>query len=245
MRSPQQLQPTGVGIYLRDIADAAEGRELAARIAGHGLSFAALMGLWQDARGTVDKVARSAERACADELHRRGVDVWVWGYPDVGREPAFVSGMLEHVRALGGQGVLLDPEKPYKGKPDAIATLLELTIDALDESMGLGVTSFGSLQAHRLTALAGHGWGSPQVYTVEPWRARRSIEEWRALGWTHVVPSIPTYGPQSEGSLGAYLGALEDVSDGFIAWSEPSTSPVEWKTLERWAARLEGRQRAA
>lgn len=245
MRSASQIQPTGVGIYCRDISDAAEGRELAARIAGHGLSFAALMGLWQDDRGTIDKVARSAERACADELHRRGVDVWVWGYPDVGHETAFVAGMLEHARELGAIGVLLDPEKPYKGMPDSIAKLLEQTIDALDEHLGLGVTSYGSLKAHRLTALGGHGWGSPQVYTVEPWRARKSILEWKALGFTHMVPSIPTYGPNSEGSLGAYLGALEDLVDGFIAWSEPSTSKGEWKTLERWAARLETRPAAA
>lgn len=244
--------PTGAGIYLRRITRSAYGTpaEAAARAADHGLSFAAFPAVWQDERGHLDLNRSALEEEYAAAFRERGVHVWVWGYPDLGRETAFVRDMVEHARRLEAMGVLVDAEKPYKGHPQATAALMEMVIDSLDESLGLGVTSYGRLDWHKLEALEEYGWLSPQVYTVAPEAARRAIESWlvdeqgRRRPEAHMVPSIPTYGPQSEGQLGAYIGAFEDLCQGIIAWSWPQTSALEWRTLERWAVRFEGRRAA-
>lgn len=245
-RSDPQL-PRGVGMYLRKITREAYGTpaQAAARAADHGLSFVAFPSVWQDERGHLDLNASRLEEEYAAAMRERRIAVWVWGYPDLGREGPFVRDLVEHARRLRAAGVLPDVEKPYKGEPAATRRLLELVIDSLDEGLGLGVTSYGRLDWHELEALEAYGWISPQVYTVTAEAARRAILSWltdehgRVREGVHVVPSIPTYGPNSEGQLGAYLGAIEDLCAGAIAWSWPSTSALEWRTLERWAARFE------
>lgn len=244
--------PRGCGIYARRITRKEYGTpaEAAARAADHGLSFVALPSTWQDDRGTIDLNRPALELDYAAAFLERGLDVWVWGYPDLGRERAFVLDLVEHARRLSAVGVLIDAEKPYKAKPQATRELMELVIDALDESMGLGVSSYGRLDWHQLTALEDFGWLSPQVYTVTAEAARRAIESWLldergdVRPGVHMVPSIPTYGPRSEGQLGAYLGAIEDLCAGVIAWSWPQTSQLEWRTLERWALRFADRRAA-
>lgn len=244
--SVDELVPRGVSMYVRRIPDAAYGRELAARAADHGLRALFLAMVWQDHRGTVDMVKRAPEIACAEECRRRGVDVWGWGYPDAGQEDAFVAAVREHLDALGLRGPLLDVEKPYRSAAAAARALVRKTLDVMDERHGIGMTSYGNpgmFTPDVAAILAACGWVSPQTYTVEPWVARKHVLAWRELmgqagSSAALIASVPTYGPNSEGSLGAYLGALEEHVDGFIAWSEPSTSPLEWKTLERWAQRF-------
>lgn len=245
-----RLTPTGAGIYLRQIRSEQHGRELAKKIAGHGLRFAAFFATWQDSKGRRDVVKRGPELACAEQLERLGVDRWAWGYPDAGHEAEFLRVMLEHARALRCVGILPDVEKPYRSDVVHTEALVDQTLDALDESLGLGVTMFGNPKLFSKVIaklLARFGWLSPQVYTVEPWRARQLLEQWRELAaaapgqHTPIIASVPTYGPNSEGNLGAYLGAIEDLVDGAIAWSEPSTSELEWKTLGRWSERLASR----
>jgi hypothetical protein len=249
--TPDRQQPRGVGIYLRRITAAEYGTptEAAARCADRGLSFVCLPSTWQE-RGTRDLNPSKTEQAYAAAFAARGIAIHVWGYPDRGHEKAFAHDIVEHARRMGAAGVLVDAEKPYKGHPEDTHRLMGLVIDELDEGLGLGVTSYGRLDWHKLEALEHYGWLSPQVYTVSAEAARRAIQSWRTdesglvRKDAHIVASVPTYGPNAEGQLGAYLGAIEDLVEGVIAWSWPSTSQLEWKTLERWAQRFESRKAA-
>lgn len=102
--------PTGLALYVRSISRSRHGtpKQLAKRLADHGLGWVAIGGPWHDQRGnrlinSVDEVRRYSD-ACA----REGVQPYVWGYPWQGSEELFADRMAACSRDHGL--VLLDPE---------------------------------------------------------------------------------------------------------------------------------------
>lgn len=88
---------------------------------------------------------------------------------------------------------------------------------------------------------------SPQLYSSTPAQVDMGIRNWyeKANDLDHfrpMMPSIPTYGPNSGDKLHAHLSNFvdgdEDV-DGFTAWSWMQTNSKEWDVLARWADWLE------
>ena len=72
--------------------------------------------------------------------------------------------------------------------------LVELTLDAMNESLGLGITSYGMARFHRnfpWDVFGGVGFGSPQLYSVGPKQIDKGIQQWRGHGWQTSVPSVP------------------------------------------------------
>jgi hypothetical protein len=190
---------------------------------------------WQSGDGSVRVVAEALE-AYAEALFDAGVDVWVCGYPWAGHEEQFVGVMSDLRARTGARGVVLDPELPYKDRPNEMRRLLALTLDSLDESSGLGFTSFGVPKYHRTfpwEVAGGWGWGSPQIYTVSAAVGRAGIQAWRDLGWEYVVPSVPTFGPRSGEKLREYLQAL-GPAPAICAWVWRATGAHEWRTLRDW-----------
>lgn len=212
--------------------------QLAQRAADHRLRFVAIAGPWQDPDRLRIINPRGRIARYAAPLVERGIDVWVWGYPQAGREAQFCDFMATAVEAAHGAGWILDPELPYKGQPEAMRVLLSSTLDRLTEAQGLGFTSYGLTTAHRTfpwDVAKGYGWGSPQTYKVPAPTAKTAIAQWRDLGWRHIVGSVPSFGPQSGEKLDDYLTELRPLVEGFCFWSWRSTSRTEWKTIAKWA----------
>ena len=94
--------PRGVGIYVRRISRSAYGTptEAARRAADHGLSFVAMPSVWQDDRGHLDLNTSALEEEYAAAFRALGLHVWVWGYPDLGREVRFVADTVGHARRM-------------------------------------------------------------------------------------------------------------------------------------------------
>lgn len=235
-------QPRGVGIYTMALERAVQGtpEQAARRLASAGVSFVALLACWQE-DGRHGPANVEDLRTYGPAFAEAGIDVWVWGYP--WGTPECVTRFVQRMReaALDAQavGVLLDPELGFKGAgAPFMRDLVEQTVDSLDESLGLGVTSYGLTSAHRdfpWAQCAGYGWGSPQLYTVPLATAQRAIEQWREFGWQHIVPSVPTFGPNSEARLAAYAGAIAGMSDGLAFWQWKGTSREEWRAIEACA----------
>ncbi len=207
--------PTGVGIFTRPLRRSSYGTpaELARRARDHRLSFVPLLGVWQDDDADRLPNERTLE-PYADALRIAGIDVWLWGYPHAGREQAFVDAMVSRARRIGARGVILDPEVSYKGRPRAMERLVARTLDALDESLSVGFTTFGQPQLHTTfpwEEAAGLGWGSPQLYTPSPSRAVQALTEWQQLGWTSLLPALPTFGARSTPRK------LQALVDGVVA----------------------------
>ncbi|NIR31671.1 MAG: hypothetical protein GWN84_20635 [Gammaproteobacteria bacterium] len=239
-----RLEPTGVGVYLRDLSEATHGKPdgAAAVAAAHGVDFVALAACWQEAdRHTPMNVFDLDDYGRA--FAKRGIDVWVWGYPwgTAERVEQFCRTMAQARDAAGAVGVLLDPELGFKGERRRhMLDLLEGTVDTLDEASGLGFTSYGLISAHPSfpwNVAGGWGWGSPQFYTVPRRTALAGLDQWRQAGWRHLVASVPTFGPNSGERTAAYAGAIREHCDGVIFWSWRSTLKLEWRAIEAVARR--------
>lgn len=119
--------PPGIGTYARQLSEKTHGTpaQFAKNHKDNGLSYTALLGCWQDkqgeggtfrqfAGGPVDRMRRYAD-ACIAE----GVKVWLWGFPWLGHEAAYMDAMGDMLRALGPRtvtGVIHDPEVSYRDK---------------------------------------------------------------------------------------------------------------------------------
>lgn len=118
--------------------------------------------------------------------------------------------------------------------------LMSSTLDAMDESLGLGVTSYGATWFHDnfpWSEFGGHGWGSPQLYSAPKDMIDRGIQSYRDYGWDTIIPSVPTFGDKSGRLLDDHLHDFIDGNDihGIIAWSWRQTSAIEWWTLAQYA----------
>lgn len=207
-------------------------REAAGRAADHGVSFVALLAVSQTSeRGHVAVNRRDLE-PYAKAFRERGIDVYVWGYPRAGWEQQFVQSLVAGAVLAGARGVIADPEKSYKHRP---GELLELR-DRL-EQCGYPVTwtTYGLPFLHDgfpWRVIDGHGAGSPQLYTVPVSQARRGLREWRDAGWTHLVPSIPAFGPNSGWRMAGYAAQiLGQRTRGAIVWNWRHLGPHEWRNL--------------
>lgn len=240
--------PSGVGIFARALVRASSGTpaELARRARDHRVSFVPLLAVWHDEKGLHTRNDR-AMPAYADALRAADVDVWVWGYPHALEEERFVDALVERARRVGARGVILDPEVSYKGRPRAMERLVRLTIDAVDESLGIGFTSYGLPAVHRTfpwAEAAGVGWGSPQVYSTPVRRALEAVDAWGRLGWTSILPALPTFGARSTPSLlNEMVDALvaRDEVKGLLFWSWNTTDARDLRTIARAADALDAR----
>ncbi len=207
--------PTGVGVFTRALRESIVGtpEALVERCKRLGVSFVPLLAVWQDGRGTTTP-NDAALAPYAEALAASGIDVWLWGYPWAGGEEKFVTALVSRAKSVRARGVIIDPEVSYKRRPIQMRALVTRTIDALDESLGLGFTSFGLPAFHPTfpwKEAAAVGWGCPQDYDVTLAQTLASIDAWEALGWQSIVPALPTFGP------GSASQALDRAVDGLAA----------------------------
>lgn len=240
----------GTGLFLRALSTRVYGTpEQAARKAKeHGLRWVALMALGlrgSDAREWTHPIAPLAEYAAA--FREAGLDVWVWFFPraDDPERAATIAGAA--LTACQGAGLILDIEKPYRRRAAACRRLVTASLDQLDETQGIAVTSYPLERYHRTLPWAEMvaGTGMPQGYRILPANARRAVLEWRARGHESIVPVGPAYGPNSGRKLLGYLSDayLDDgapIIDGLGIWSWPQKSRTEWAALEQVSRWFEG-----
>ena len=238
-----ELVPRGTGVFMRALTRTIYGTpaQAAKKAADHGLSWVALMawGIVGDPpRERMQGLAPIAEYGQA--FRERGIVPWVWFYPlhpNAPEEAARAAGKA--LAACDGRGLILDPEKPYKGQPGAMRRLVDASLDELDESQGIAMTSYPLARLHPTMPWAEMvaGTGMPQTYTVTPANARRAVAEWRERGHTSIVPIGPAFGARSGAALRKYLSdsfldAGKTIVDGIGLWSWPQLNLREWKTIE-------------
>ena len=210
----------GLGLYVRRISRSRHGTpaEFAKKCADHGLRWIALGGLWQDEAGgkPTSKMINSIKTIhdYGRDLEARGVRVFVWGYPWLGREAAFVDRML--AAAAPFRRILLDPElgaNPSRssrgiGKERANIGAKRL-VELFAESKGLdvlGLSTFGS--GWRM------GWFPLEAYT-------RALVE-RFGGRCFIGGQTYTDDAVIDGSIAGFAKVIEKVG-GVVM--RPSISP--------------------
>lgn len=246
--------PSGVGIYLRGLGHKSQGtpEQAAKKAADHGVSFVALMAIWQTAKRTLWSNGRDPALLVryAEAFRTAGIDVGLWGYPAAGKVDEYLD-RLTAVTEACGRGViswwLHDPELEFKWSPTTgprafvEAQAVRLREGAAGSGLRQGVTSFAAIDGHPTLPwreLGGFGFGSPQLYTVGPAEVDHGIARWRKAGWESIVPSVPLYGRNSGAKLHDYLSCFVDGDeeiDGLIFWSWRQGTADEWRVIERWS----------
>lgn len=248
--------PEGLGVYIRTLSQGIHGTpRQASRIASeHGVSFVAILTHWQE-RTKQRLYNQNHIVAYAEAFDSMGIDVHLWGYPWVGYEGLYIDTVRAYSDKLGDTcaGWIVDPELGYKWigpatseddcKSGAIR-LMDGLIDAMDEGLDLGVTSYGMARWHWnfpwLTFLQ-YGWHSPQVYGMATPALRSSYRSWRRYGSkTKMLPSIASYGATDEHQLDNWLEGFDAVEQfpGAVVWSWRQISRLEWRILAKWAERF-------
>lgn len=236
--------PSGVGVFTRALRTSIVGspRSLADHAKNLGLSFIPMLACWQDRRG-ITTPNDHALAPYAEALASAGIDTWLWGYPWAGGEETFVNALVSRAKTIGARGVILDPEVSYKSHPQAMRTLVGRTLDALDESLGVGFTSFGLPRFHPTfpwKEAAALGWGCPQDYEVTLEQTLESVDAWSGLGWDPILPALPTYGPRSAPSaLDRTVDALATRPNvrGLVFWSWNQLDEHDEASIRRASAR--------
>lgn len=219
------------GIYIRQIKESIHGtpEKLAQEAESLNLAFVPILVIWQDL-GVTKTINSKLLSEYATALAEVGVEPWIWGYPWVGREEQFIERIQWAIEQGPCRGVLIDPELGYQFKvasEDEVRKgarrLCEGVIDCLNESMNVGVTSYGAAHVQRRFPWDHFcmGFGSPQFYTATEEQIKRGVASWREHGWITLIPSVPLYGPNSGRKLGPYLDVIKSVTDieGFLFWS--------------------------
>lgn len=122
----------------------------------------------------------------------------------------------------------------------AAKTFVAKCLDAMDEHLNVGVTSYGATHYHPnfpWEEFGGLGFGSPQLYNANKDLIDKGIKSYRKFGWSHILPSTPTFGKKSGVALDQHMAdfAAHKATRGFIAWSWVQTSAHEWDVLAQWS----------
>lgn len=208
----------------------------------------------------------------AEAFAERGITVLLWGFPRGGWERPFVQRFVDVTEVCHGtvNGWLIDPEVFFKWKGaaskdltmrkqpeyskvakssgqkqtriDQAYALVGLMLDAMNESLVVGTTSYGMAMAHPnfpWQAFGGFGFGSPQLYSVGKEDVKRGVNKWSELGWQRIIPSVPAFGKNSGENMNEHLFKFTQFGklfvDGFIFWSWRQLDSKEWKIVRTWS----------
>jgi hypothetical protein len=237
------------GVYIRGLTSKSDPYDMAAKCATNGITFAAFLVYWQEADKDKRVNSKILEKY-SEVFWRYGIDPWVWAYPWCGKEDALLDRLKWAKEECEGRlrGFILDPELGYQGHKVGhdkarigASRLIKGTIDLMDESMNLGVTSFGAANLHKTFPWVDlcAGFGSPQFYrTSHPSKIRAGIQCWKSAGWKELIPSVPAFGPNSGKNLVSYLDKIKRAADeveipitGWIFWSYRQISALEWQII--------------
>lgn len=128
-----QFEPYGIGLYIRGLSQEKHGTpaQAAKKAKDNGVSFVAIMTMWQDRHNGKDRELHSNGRdgkliaKYAEAFRKQGIKVLLWGFPRGGFEDSYVDRFVHVTGVCGGtiNGWLHDPEVFYKWKGKAPTSL--------------------------------------------------------------------------------------------------------------------------
>jgi hypothetical protein len=130
LRSGYELKegpPKGIGLYIRGLSRKKHGTPKAAakKAADNGVSFVAIMAAWQDVHKGKERFLHSNGRKAtiireyAEAFVKKGIRVWIWGFPRAGGEEQYIDRLLHVSEVCDDEliyGWIHDPELFYKWK---------------------------------------------------------------------------------------------------------------------------------
>ena len=217
--------PQGKGMFIRGLEHTGEPPDLIQTMRSNGLAWVCVQRLWQyeDQATDLRNGSRMVEYAAA--VHNAGFGFWFWGYPVPGKQAEFARVILEAADQCEAEGVIIDPEKPYKDTVGEATKLIHaLMPGCVDRQILLGFTSYGAPWFHRnfpWREFSTAHFAVPQNYdknndlgTDYPARSHAAYGEY---GFRVIVPASGAYA-KTEAQMTALLANTPTPQDAIIWW---------------------------
>lgn len=217
--------PQGKGVFIRSVRHADSPQALAQLCESMGLRWVAILLAWQKPSGRTRTYYPGDLPTVQKELARRGIDVWLWAWPEPGQAGELVRLYNEAKKTSKIKGFIIDPEGPYyssKLHGQAALDVEELRAGIRDP---IGCTSYGGGPPNHPSfpwrPFATLDFGIPQIYdpkqrygTGYPTRA---VESWQDVGFDVIIPALAAYG-LTPAQMRMMFQATPPVFDAAIWW---------------------------
>ena len=198
--------PEGKGMFVRDPGHTGEPSDMIQTMQDNGIQWVCVQRIWQyeDKEANISNGARMVEYA--EAVHAAGFGFWLWGYPVPGKHDEFAQVILGAARECLAQGVMIDPEAPYKNTTgEGTKLMLALMPGCIEQQILLGVTSYGAPWYHAdfpWREFSTAHFAVPQTYDAENNLGTdypaRSHEAYRDYGYSVIVPASGAWGKTEE-----------------------------------------------
>ncbi len=216
--------PEGKGMFIRSFLHTGEPTALVQKMNEYGLQWVCVQRIWQhtDKPTSFTNDTRLAEYA--EAVHAAGFGFWLWGYPVPGKQDEFSTVILEGVDTALAEGIIIDPEKPYKGTSGEATKLMHaLMPGCIDRQILLGFTSYGAPWFHKSfpwREFSTAHFATPQNYDKDNSLGEdyptKSHAAYAAYGFKVIVPASGAWG-KTEAQMTALL-ANTPTPQGSIIW---------------------------
>jgi hypothetical protein len=184
----------GLGIYLNSADMQEPPKKIAQKLVDSGCSWAALWLESPDGR----RISQQTLVEMSDAISKKGIEVWVWIFPNFGKEEEVARRTMALANAAKAKGIILDIELPFKGKSVSARKLVAAFKNLLAiMPMEIAFTSYPF--GHRTLP-----WdafpeistiGQPQLYESADSEAKIAMgfNHYKKLGYTNIVPLVSSY----------------------------------------------------
>ncbi len=244
----------GFGVFLRRLSASDDPSAIADRCVRAGMAWAMFMVEAND--GYI--ASRATTVKWAKEFRARGLQVGAWSFPGDDRaasvEQSAAAGVLlaDVASEFEANLVMLDIEKPYKGKPSQMRALIEAVVQEIPPSAvgACGVVSYPVPSMHPDIDWSQFGvfdFGSPMFYQTAQDSAlvERGMNEWSK--YTKVI--VPTLDGWSGAGASGAKRFSEDITTvcgpgparvpGALVWSEAQMDDAKRAVTREMAAKYE------
>ena len=216
--------PRGKGMFVRGLDHTGEPSDMIKTMRTNGLQWVCVQRIWQQEDGASD--LRNGERMVeyASAVHAAGFGYWLWGYPVPGKQDEFAQVILSSADLCAAEGIIIDPEKPYKDTEGEGTKLMHaLMPGCIDQQILLGFTSYGACWFHLnfpWREFSTAHFALPQNYdsgnNLGPDYPTKSHAAYAAYGFSVIIPASGAYSKTT-----AQMTALLEntpTPEGAIIW---------------------------
>lgn len=222
---PGKTMPRGKGVFIRKLSRLGTPDEVAELVASMDIDYVIIHVIWQHSRTDTRTFNLEDLPDYAAAFRRRGVRIWLWGYPDAGAIDLFVDTMAGAGRLVDADGFIVDAEGGVYWATPEQAKQLTSGLRKASGGRPVGLSTYPWPPFHPPVPYSTYAeeadFGAPMMYDWDlkhdPSDYRERIEAWQDLGFAGVMP-VWGASPKTTVEEMRYISEGTPVPNGAVAW---------------------------
>ena len=216
--------PEGKGMFVRSFSHTGEPNDMIQTMKDNGIQWVCVQRIWQY-EGKESSLINGARMVVyAEAVHAAGFGFWLWGYPVPGKQGEFSQVILSAAAECLAEGVIIDPEAPYKDTTgEGTKLMLSLMPGCIEQKILLGFSSYGAPWYHTnfpWREFSTAHFSIPQNYDADNNLGEdyptRSHEAYRDYGHSVIIPASGAWDKTEEQMT--FLLENTPTPQGSIIW---------------------------